>query len=168
MYNLKRKRVPEPRFVLKKQIKFVYMVYYIDRLSYVKLSLNLWDKAYLTTVENVYDELLDSASILLSIFASMFMREIDSNLRILCDIDINYIMSSKGLHVKIARGRGGFAGQVRGPGRDPGRRRAGTTRPALTKEQLDDELDAYMSKTIARLDADLDAYMAQAETETIY
>ncbi|KAL6049063.1 hypothetical protein STEG23_008799 [Scotinomys teguina] len=77
-------------------------------------------------------------------------------------------MLSPGLHVKIARGRGGFAGQVRGPGRDPGRRRAGTTRPALTKEQLDDELDAYMSKTIARLDADLDAYMAQAETETIY
>ncbi|KAL6082088.1 hypothetical protein STEG23_003142 [Scotinomys teguina] len=28
-------------------IEFIYMVYYIDRLSYVKPSLHLWDKAYL-------------------------------------------------------------------------------------------------------------------------
>ncbi|KAL6049064.1 hypothetical protein STEG23_008800 [Scotinomys teguina] len=72
------------------------------------------------------------------------------------------------LHVKIARGRGGFAGRDRGPGRGRGRQRGEPTRHALTKEQLDNELEAYMSKTKARLDADLDAYMAQAETETTY
>ncbi|NWS86863.1 CHTOP protein, partial [Toxostoma redivivum] len=40
------------------------------------------------------------------------------------------------------RGRGGFGGRGRGRGR--GR---GSARPALTKEQLDNQLDAYMSKT---------------------
>nr|XP_020666433.1 chromatin target of PRMT1 protein isoform X2 [Pogona vitticeps] len=58
------------------------------------------------------------------------------------------------------RGRGGFG---RGRGRGRGR---GTTRPALTKEQLDNQLDAYMSKTKGHLDAELDAYMAQTDPET--
>ncbi|KAL6085607.1 hypothetical protein STEG23_034414, partial [Scotinomys teguina] len=31
---------------------FIYMVYYIDRLSFVEPSLNLWDKAYLVMVNN--------------------------------------------------------------------------------------------------------------------
>ncbi|KAL6090476.1 hypothetical protein STEG23_033286, partial [Scotinomys teguina] len=56
---------------------FISMVYYIDRLSYVEPSLHLWDKAYLVMVDNVFDVFLESfANILLSIFASMFMREI--------------------------------------------------------------------------------------------
>ncbi|XP_032089903.1 chromatin target of PRMT1 protein isoform X1 [Thamnophis elegans] len=59
------------------------------------------------------------------------------------------------------RARGGFGGRGRGRGR--GR---GTTRPALTKEQLDNQLDAYMSKTKGHLDAELDAYMAQTDPET--
>ncbi|NXW51591.1 CHTOP protein, partial [Nyctiprogne leucopyga] len=59
------------------------------------------------------------------------------------------------------RGRGGFGGRGRGRGR--GR---GSTRPALTKEQLDNQLDAYMSKTKGHLDAELDAYMAQTDPET--
>uniref|UniRef100_A0A8D0GDB9 Chromatin target of PRMT1 n=1 Tax=Sphenodon punctatus TaxID=8508 RepID=A0A8D0GDB9_SPHPU len=59
------------------------------------------------------------------------------------------------------RGRGGFGGRGRGRGR--GR---GATRPALTKEQLDNQLDAYMSKTKGHLDAELDAYMAQTDPET--
>ncbi|XP_077319991.1 chromatin target of PRMT1 protein [Lithobates pipiens] len=60
----------------------------------------------------------------------------------------------------IARGRGGFG---RGRGRSRGR---GAPRPALTREQLDNQLDAYMSKTKGHLDAELDAYMAQADPET--
>ncbi|XP_060550266.1 chromatin target of PRMT1 protein isoform X1 [Pantherophis guttatus] len=59
------------------------------------------------------------------------------------------------------RARGGFGGRGRGRGR--GR---GATRPALTKEQLDNQLDAYMSKTKGHLDAELDAYMAQTDPET--
>ncbi|XP_030043063.1 chromatin target of PRMT1 protein isoform X1 [Microcaecilia unicolor] len=66
------------------------------------------------------------------------------------------------------RGRGGMAGRGRGGfgGRGRGRGRArGATRPALTREQLDNQLDAYMSKTKGHLDAELDAYMAQADPE---
>ncbi|KAL6033224.1 hypothetical protein STEG23_000033, partial [Scotinomys teguina] len=37
---------------------FIYMVYYIDRLSYVEPSLHLWDKAYLVMVDNVFDVFL--------------------------------------------------------------------------------------------------------------
>ncbi|KAL6077530.1 hypothetical protein STEG23_006728 [Scotinomys teguina] len=39
--------------------QFIYMVYYIDRLSYVEPSLHLWDKAYLVMVDNVFDVFLD-------------------------------------------------------------------------------------------------------------
>uniref|UniRef100_A0A8D2HXS0 Chromatin target of PRMT1 n=1 Tax=Urocitellus parryii TaxID=9999 RepID=A0A8D2HXS0_UROPR len=56
----------------------------------------------------------------------------------------------------IGRGRGGFGGRGRGRGRG----RGALTRPVLTKEQLDNQLDAYMSKTKGHLDAELDAYMA--------
>ncbi|KAJ6657038.1 hypothetical protein lerEdw1_003039 [Lerista edwardsae] len=59
------------------------------------------------------------------------------------------------------RGRAGFGGRGRGRGR--GR---GSARPVLTKEQLDNQLDAYMSKTKGHLDAELDAYMAQTDPET--
>ncbi|KAL6092318.1 hypothetical protein STEG23_003250, partial [Scotinomys teguina] len=38
---------------------FIYMVYYIDRLSYIEPSLHLWDKAYLVMVDNVFDVFLD-------------------------------------------------------------------------------------------------------------
>ncbi|XP_036395652.1 chromatin target of PRMT1b [Megalops cyprinoides] len=65
-----------------------------------------------------------------------------------------------GLGGKGLRGRGGFGGRGRGRGR--GR---GVGRPAVTREQLDNQLDAYMSKTKGHLDAELDAYMAQADPE---
>ncbi|KAL6030259.1 hypothetical protein STEG23_027074, partial [Scotinomys teguina] len=39
---------------------FIYMVYYIDRLSYVEPSLHLWDKAYLIMVDNAFDVFLES------------------------------------------------------------------------------------------------------------
>ena len=35
----------------------------------------------------------------------------------------------------------------------------------MTREQLDSQLDEYMSKTKGYLDAELDAYMACAEVE---
>ena len=57
----------------------------------------------------------------------------------------------------IGRGRGNFGCRGRG--------RGARSRPALTKEQLDKELDEYMSNTKARLDADLDAIM-QTDSET--
>ncbi|XP_061764342.1 chromatin target of PRMT1a [Nerophis ophidion] len=57
------------------------------------------------------------------------------------------------------RGRGGFAGR-RGRGR-------GVGRPSVTREQLDNQLDAYMSKTKGHLDAELDAYMAQADPDSM-
>uniref|UniRef100_A0A8C2LCV8 Chromatin target of PRMT1 protein C-terminal domain-containing protein n=1 Tax=Cricetulus griseus TaxID=10029 RepID=A0A8C2LCV8_CRIGR len=62
----------------------------------------------------------------------------------------------------IYPGREGFGG--RGQGR--GRRRGALTRPVLSKEQLDNQLDAYMSKIKGNLDAELDAYMAQTDPET--
>ncbi|XP_078526605.1 chromatin target of PRMT1 protein isoform X1 [Lissotriton helveticus] len=58
------------------------------------------------------------------------------------------------------RGRGGFGGRGRGRGR--GR---GAVRPILTREQLDNQLDAYMSKTKGYLDAELDAYMSQTDPD---
>lgn len=59
------------------------------------------------------------------------------------------------------RGRGGFAGRG---GRGRGR---GVNRPTVTREQLDNQLDAYMSKTKGHLDAELDAYMAQADPDSM-
>lgn len=58
----------------------------------------------------------------------------------------------------VGRGRGNFGCRGRG--------RGARTRPALTKEQLDKELDEYMCNTKARLDAELDAYMAETDSET--
>ncbi|XP_030002598.1 chromatin target of PRMT1a [Sphaeramia orbicularis] len=68
----------------------------------------------------------------------------------------------------MARGRGGLRGRgfaARG-GRGRGRGR-GVGRPAVTREQLDNQLDAYMSKTKGHLDAELDAYMAQADPDSM-
>nr|XP_043908675.1 chromatin target of PRMT1a [Solea senegalensis] len=61
------------------------------------------------------------------------------------------------------RGRGGFTGRG-GRGRGRGR---GIGRPVVTREQLDNQLDAYMSKTKGHLDAELDAYMAQADPDSM-
>ncbi|KAL6084498.1 hypothetical protein STEG23_009279 [Scotinomys teguina] len=66
--------------------KLVYMVYYIDRLSYVEPSLHLWDKAYLIMVHNVFDVFLDHY---ISIFISNF---IDLNARSL-SFALSFIIS---------------------------------------------------------------------------
>ncbi|CAO2596412.1 Chromatin target of PRMT1 protein [Lemmus lemmus] len=67
-------------------------------------------------------------------------------------------IGGRGLAV-IGRGRGHLGGQC------CVRERGAQTRPVLTKEQLDNELDAYMSNTKGHLDAELDAYMAQTDPE---
>ncbi|XP_062342752.1 chromatin target of PRMT1a isoform X1 [Osmerus eperlanus] len=65
-----------------------------------------------------------------------------------------------------ARGRGGLRGRGAFPGRGGrSRGRGGVGRGVVTREQLDNQLDAYMSKTKGHLDAELDAYMAQADPE---
>ena len=56
--------------------QFVYLVGYTNRFSYVDPPLHLWDKADLIMVDDFSEVFLDSVvSILLSIFASMFMNE---------------------------------------------------------------------------------------------
>ena len=67
----------------------------------------------------------------------------------------------------VRGGRGGFRGQgMRGRGRGMrggrGRGRGGPREPGVSKEQLDNQLDEYMSKTKSYLDAELDTYMAEA------
>ncbi|XP_068431674.1 chromatin target of PRMT1a isoform X1 [Clinocottus analis] len=69
----------------------------------------------------------------------------------------------------VARGRGGLRGRAgfagRG-GRGRGRGR-GVGGQGVTREQLDNQLDAYMSKTKGHLDAELDAYMSQADPDSM-
>ncbi|NWW72386.1 CHTOP protein, partial [Climacteris rufus] len=85
------------------------------------------------------------------------------------------LRGSRGIAPRMGLRRGGIRGRG-GPGRGGlgrgamgrggiGGRGEGSARPALTKEQLDNQLDAYMSKTKGHLDAELDAYMAQTDPE---
>lgn len=71
-------------------------------------------------------------------------------------------MSSGGIHGRglavMGRGRGNFGGRGRG--------RGALLRSELTKEQLDKELDEYMSNTKGHVDAELDAYMMHTDPET--
>ncbi|XP_011479485.1 chromatin target of PRMT1 protein isoform X1 [Oryzias latipes] len=78
-------------------------------------------------------------------------------------------VSGRGVRGGITRGRGGIRGRGGFPGRGGrGRGRGrGVGRPVVTREQLDNQLDAYMSKTKGHLDAELDAYMAQADPDSM-
>jgi hypothetical protein len=50
---------------------------YVDGFSYIEPSSHLWDEAYLIMVNDTFDVFcIQFVSILLSIFASMFKREI--------------------------------------------------------------------------------------------
>ena len=56
---------------------FVDVVNYVYRLAYVELALHPQDESYLIMVDKLFDVLLQSlASILLKIFASMFIMDI--------------------------------------------------------------------------------------------
>lgn len=72
---------------------------------------------------------------------------------------------TQGLGIKTTHQRARFGARRRGRGRGQGQGhgRSPLIRPLLTKEQLDDELEAYMALPRAkeRLDAELEAYMAQ-------
>ncbi|XP_056295289.1 chromatin target of PRMT1a isoform X2 [Pseudoliparis swirei] len=65
----------------------------------------------------------------------------------------------------VARGRGGLRGRGGFAGRGGRGRGRGVGQQGVTREQLDNQLDAYMSKTKGHLDAELDAYMAQADPD---
>ena len=55
----------------------VYVVNYVYRLAYVELALYSSDEAYLIMMDKLFDVLLQwLASILLKIFASMFITDI--------------------------------------------------------------------------------------------
>ena len=57
--------------------EFVYIVDYVDRFAYIKLSLHPWDEAYLIMMVIVLMcSWIRFARILLSIFAPIFIREI--------------------------------------------------------------------------------------------
>ena len=58
----------------------------------------------------------------------------------------------------IARASGGFGGHGQGSG--------ALTCSVLTKEQLDNQLDAHMLKMKGQPDAELDACMAQTDLQT--
>ena len=60
--------------------EFVYVVEYIHGFLYFKPSLHPWDEVYLILVNYGFDVFLD----LLSMFASIFIREIGLSLFSLC------------------------------------------------------------------------------------
>jgi hypothetical protein len=49
---------------------------YVDGFLYIEPSLHFWDEVYLIMTDDHFDVFLDSGRILLSIFASIFIREI--------------------------------------------------------------------------------------------
>lgn len=55
-----------------------------------------------------------------------------------------------------------FVGRAWGDGR-----RWAESRPAPTREELDEQLDEYMSMSKSQLDAQLDAYMAEVDSEIL-
>ena len=57
--------------------EFVYIMDYIDGFSYIKPSLHPWNETFLVRMEYCFDVFLNLVSEnLLSIFASIFIREI--------------------------------------------------------------------------------------------
>jgi hypothetical protein len=79
--------------------EFVYIVDYVDGFPYIKPSLHPWDEAYLVLMDDCFGVLLDSVAwILLSIFASIFIREIRLKFSFfvgsLCGLGIRVIVAS--------------------------------------------------------------------------
>ena len=80
---------------------FVYIVEYVNGFSYIEPSLHPWDEAYLIMVKDHFDVCYSFrfARILLSTFASMFIREIGLKfsffLQSLCGFGISRIGASQ-------------------------------------------------------------------------
>ena len=80
--------------------EFVYVVYYLDRFPYIKLSRHPWNEAYFIMMNDCFDVFLDSVSrkFFLSIFASICIREIGLKFFIFagsfCGLDIRVIVAS--------------------------------------------------------------------------
>jgi hypothetical protein len=78
---------------------FIYIVNYIDGFLYIEPSLHLWDEAYLIMMNGglMYSR-FQFASILLNIFASIFIREIGLKFSFfvgsLCGLGIRVIVAS--------------------------------------------------------------------------
>lgn len=77
---------------------------------------------------------------------------------------------SRGGRGRGQRGGGGDRGFGRGQRGGPrgrggrGRGQRGGARQGMSKEQLDNQLEEYMSKTKSHLDQELDQYMAEADS----
>ena len=65
------------------------MVYHIDWFANIEEFLHLWDKAHLVMMYDVFDMLL-YARILLRIFASMFISDIDLQFSFFYDIFVRF------------------------------------------------------------------------------
>ena len=79
--------------------EFVYIVDYLDGFPYIKLSLHPWNETYLVRMDDCFNVFLDSVSEnLLSIFASIFIREISLKFSIFvgsfCGLGIRVIVAS--------------------------------------------------------------------------
>jgi hypothetical protein len=71
---------------------------YIDGFSYVKPSLNPWNKTYLVRMDDCFNVFLDSVSENFIIFASIFIRKIGLKFSIFvgsfCGLGIRVIVAS--------------------------------------------------------------------------
>ena len=79
--------------------EFVYIMDYIDGFSYIKSSLHPWNKTYLVRIDDfLMCYWIRLARILLSIFASIFIREIGLKFSIFvgsfCGLGIRVIVAS--------------------------------------------------------------------------
>ena len=59
--------------IMKIFLQFVYMVDYIERFSYIEPSLHLCDEVHLMMVNDLFNVILDSVFVFLSIFVSVFV-----------------------------------------------------------------------------------------------
>jgi hypothetical protein len=77
--------------------EFVYIVDYVDGFSYIKPSLHPWDEVYLVMIV-LMCSWIQFVRILLSIFASIFIREIGLKFSFfvgsLCGLGIRVIVAS--------------------------------------------------------------------------
>jgi hypothetical protein len=79
--------------------EFVYILDYVDEFPYIEPSLHPWNETYLVRMDDCFDVFwIQLAIILLSIFASIFIREIGLKFSIFvgsfCGLCIRVIVAS--------------------------------------------------------------------------